>query len=253
MRPITDLVHSRTRVTPHYAVMPLEGFPPSRLPGWPDAEAYVLASPAIGADFVQLLIDLPAGSTGAFPADRELQTFHYVLAGAGQYTNNHNANQPLTPGAFGLTAPNHTCTLTADKQTPLRVLLLRKRYEPTADHPDTTPLLGHADDVEQTVWADNADALLQTLVPDDPAFDLAMNIFTFSPGHGLPIVETHVMEHGLWFLQGKGLYHLAGEWMEVEKDDFIWMAPFCPQSYYATGPTPTQYLYYKNVNRDISL
>ncbi|MEM6394150.1 MAG: (S)-ureidoglycine aminohydrolase [Planctomycetota bacterium] len=247
MRPITDLVHSRTRVTSQYAVMPLEGFPPSRLPGFPDAETYVLASPAIGADFVQFLIDLPAGSAGSFPADSELQTFHYVLDGTGQY----NATQSLNPGAFGLTTPGNTCKLEAE--TPLRVLLLRKRYEPTADHPDATPLLGHADDVEQTVWADNPDSLLQTLIPDDPAFDLAMNIFTFSPGHGLPIVETHVMEHGLWFLQGKGLYHLAGEWMEVEQNDFIWMAPFCPQSYYATGPTPTKYLYYKNVNRDFLL
>ena len=61
------------------------------------------------------------------------------------------------------------------------------------------------------------DALLQTLIPDEFAFDLAMNIFTFSPGHGLPIIETHVMEHGALILEGKGVYYLDGEWMEVEK------------------------------------
>ena len=77
--------------------------------------------------------------------------------------------------------------------------------------------------------------------------------FSFDPGFGLPVVETHVMEHGLFFLQGKGLYYLGNEWMEVEKDDFIWMGPYCPQSFYATGPTPAKYLYYKNVNRDIAL
>jgi (S)-ureidoglycine aminohydrolase len=37
----------------------------------------------------------------------------------------------------------------------------------------------------------------------------------------------------------------------VEADDFIWMGPYCPQSFYATGPTPSRYLYYKNVNRII--
>jgi hypothetical protein len=58
--------------------------------------------------------------------------------------------------------------------------------------------------------------LLQTLIPDELRFDLAMNIFTFSPGHGLPIIETHVMEHGALILQGKGVYYLGGEWMEVE-------------------------------------
>jgi (S)-ureidoglycine aminohydrolase len=95
--------------------------------------------------------------------------------------------------------------------------------------------------------------VLQTLIPDDFAFDMAMNIFTFDPGFGLPVVETHVMEHGLYFLQGKGVYFLDGEWMEVERDDFIWMGPYCPQSFYATGPTPSRYLYYKNVNREIPL
>jgi len=84
-------------------------------------------------------------------------------------------------------------------------------------------------------------------------FDLAMNIFTFDTGFGLPIVETHVMEHGLLFLQGKGLYYLGDQWMEVETDDFIWMGPYCPQSFYATGPTPSRYIYYKNVNREIQV
>jgi (S)-ureidoglycine aminohydrolase len=61
------------------------------------------------------------------------------------------------------------------------------------------------------------------------------------------------MEHGLYVLAGKGLYYLEDTWMEIEATDFIYMAPFCPQSYYATGPTPTKYLYYKNVNREIAL
>jgi (S)-ureidoglycine aminohydrolase len=59
------------------------------------------------------------------------------------------------------------------------------------------------------------------------------------------------MEHGLLFLHGKGLYYLGGDWMEVEADDFIWMGPYCPQSFYATGPKPSRYIYYKNVNREI--
>ncbi|MEM8782055.1 MAG: (S)-ureidoglycine aminohydrolase [Planctomycetota bacterium] len=251
MRPLTDLVHARTRVTPHYAVMPLEGFPPSRLPGWPDAEAYILASPALGAQFTQMLIDLPAGCRGDFPPDQQTETFHYVLSGEGEFLNGFGIERTLSPGSYGLTPPNRGVSITA--RQPMRLLILRKRYEPTAQYPEGPQIYSHESKVESHPWADNPDSLLQTLIPDDLAFDLAMNIFTFSPGHGLPIVETHVMEHGLWFLHGKGLYQLGGEWMEVEQDDFIWMAPFCPQSFYATGPTPARYLYYKNVNRDIAL
>ena len=61
------------------------------------------------------------------------------------------------------------------------------------------------------------------------------------------------MEHGLYFLSGRGMYFLDGEWMEVEAGDFIWMAPYCPQSFYATGPAPARYIYYKNVNREVVL
>jgi (S)-ureidoglycine aminohydrolase len=94
---------------------------------------------------------------------------------------------------------------------------------------------------------------LQKLIPDELAYDLALNIFSFDPGFGLPVVETHVMEHGIFLLQGRGIYYLDDTWMEVEKDDFIWLGPYCPQSFYATGTQPAKYIYYKNVNRDISL
>ncbi|HET6452700.1 MAG TPA: (S)-ureidoglycine aminohydrolase, partial [Spirochaetia bacterium] len=107
--------------------------------------------------------------------------------------------------------------------------------------------------VKGEIYCDDPGALLQCLVPDEISYDLAMNIFTFETGHGLPVTETHVMEHGLYMLQGKGVYFLGDSWMEVEATDFIWMGPWCPQSYYAAGPLPSRYLYYKNVNREIAL
>ena len=32
--------------------------------------------------------------------------------------------------------------------------------------------------------------------------------------------------------------------------DFIYMAPYCPQSFVATGDEPAEYLLYKDVYRD---
>jgi (S)-ureidoglycine aminohydrolase len=126
-------------------------------------------------------------------------------------------------------------------------------YEPAAGVPMFAPLVGNQSKVEGSIFCDDPGAILQLLIPDQWQYDLAMNIFTFEVGHSLPVVETHVMEHGLYFLQGKGLYFLDDHWMEVETTDFIWMGPFCPQSFYATGPVPSRYLYYKNVNREIAL
>src|SRR4051812_4878757 len=246
MRAPHQLVHSRTRVRERYALMPLEGFPVSRLPSWPDAEVRVLASPALGASFVQSLIDLPAGKAGSVVADAGVETFYYVLSGAGEA-----AEQGVRAGSFGLLPPGRGVTVRA--RDAMRLIVLRKRYEAAAGIETFKPYFGNEGDVKKTVWADNPHSLLQTLIPDELGYDLAMNIFTFDPGFGLPVVETHVMEHGLWFMQGKGMYFLGDEWMEVEKDDFIWMGPYCPQSFYATGPEASRYLYYKNVNREIPL
>ena len=70
------------------------------------------------------------------------------------------------------------------------------------------------------------------------------------PGVYFTFVESHVMEHGLYMLAGRGIYWLNRDFIEVQKDDFIYMAPFCPQFYYATGWEKSAYLLYKDVNRD---
>ena len=93
-------------------------------------------------------------------------------------------------------------------------------------------------------------ARLRTLLPDEPGFDLAMNTFVFDPGATLPMVESHVMEHGLIFLEGGGVYRLGDAWCPVTAGDSIWMAPYLPQWFGALGKTPSRYHYYKDVNRD---
>ena len=82
---------------------------------------------------------------------------------------------------------------------------------------------------------------------------MAVNIFTYQPGATLPLVETHIMEHGLLMLKGQGIYRLDADWHPVQAGDVIWMAPYCPQWFVATGPAPASYIYYKDVNRPVAL
>jgi (S)-ureidoglycine aminohydrolase len=249
MRAPHELVSSRARLRPRYALFPLEGYPLSRLPAWPGVAARVLAAPALGAAFVETLLDLEPGQSGGHPADGRTETFLFVVEGAADLAIDGGRRHGLTAGGYALVPAASGFTLTATAAC--RVLALRKTYEPLAGTPMPPPLVGHERDVADTVYLGDAGALLKTLVPDELPYDLAMNIFTFAPGHGLPVVETHVMEHGLFVLQGRGLYYLDDTWMEVDAHDFIWMGPYVPQSFVAAGPVPTRYLYYKNVNRDV--
>ena len=81
MRAQDQLLGSRTRVTSRYAVLPLEGIPYSRLPEWPQTPVRVLAGPALGAAFVEYLLEMEPGQAGSHPADRRVEFFFYVLSG----------------------------------------------------------------------------------------------------------------------------------------------------------------------------
>jgi len=251
MRAPHQLLWSRARVRPRYALFPLEGYPASRLPNWAGSTARILASPALGAGFAQYLLETPSGTSGHCPAGGQVETFLYALEGDYRLTLSGRPAAQFAQGSFALVPPTMDSQLAA--VTDGKLLLLRKRYEPIAGVAPPEAVVGHESDVPEEIYLGDEGARLQTLIPDELPFDMAMNIFTFSPGRSLPVVETHVMEHGLYFLQGKGVYYLDDEWMEVEAHDFIWMGPYVPQSFYATGPTPSKYIYYKNVNRDVQL
>jgi (S)-ureidoglycine aminohydrolase len=245
----TQLVHSRARIRQRYALFPLQGYPSSRSPSWTDTEVRVLAAPAMGAGFVQHHLSIAPGGGGKRKSDGRTESFLYLLTG--RATLRSPKEHPLVAGDFAFVP--HTSDFEISAAEPATALLLHKIYEPADGVEPGKLIIANQRDIPADTWMDNPASRLQLLIPDEFSYDLAMNIFSFDPGHGLPYVETHVMEHGLFVLQGRGLYYLNGEWMEVEQDDFIWMAPYCPQSYCATGPQATRYIYYKNVNREIHL
>jgi (S)-ureidoglycine aminohydrolase len=245
----SGLLGSRAVVRRDYAILPPEGVATSVLPEWRDTVARVLTAPPMGARFAEYLLEIaPGGGTQQTPRP-DLQMFLYVLEGNAELDLDGRAYR-LGPGGFGYAMPGARFTIGAT--TPARVLWIRKPYVPFGKElphtvvGDETKLPG-----EPSMGVEGL--VLKKLLPDHLAFDMAMNIFTFPPGGSLPMVETHVMEHGLYFLQGQGLYYLGRSWSEVKAGDFLWMGPYVPQSFFATGSGPARYLYYKDVNRDVVL
>lgn len=258
-----NLVRSRAVVAGNYAILPPEGIPAGPIPHWPDIDVRVLTAPDMGADFSMMQMDVPAdrGTDHELPAD--IQGFAFVLEGNVALDLDGRA-LALGPGGYAYVPPAGRITLTA-KGGDARLLWTRKRYQPIGDE-RPAPVAGDETKMADTIYEfgsgnpllpDTAvpceGLILKTLLPDEMVYDMAMNIFTFEPGKGLPIIETHVMEHGLMFLEGQGMYYLGDTWYEVKKGDFIWMGPYVPQSFYATGDVPSRYIYYKNVHRDVVL
>ncbi|HTV62512.1 MAG TPA: (S)-ureidoglycine aminohydrolase [Verrucomicrobiae bacterium] len=238
---------TRTVIKSRYALITPDGFVPSRLPGWRNVVAVVNISPAMnGPRFVQSQITFDhngggAGSTGA------IEAFIYVLDG--------RCSAKLGGKKFKLVAGSHvylppeTEFQFGEAVRGTRLLIFEKRFQPVADKKGIGLIVGHERDVKARPFLGNKDARLQVLLPDQPAFDMAVNIFTYQPGATLPFVETHVMEHGLLMLRGQGIYRLDADYHPVRAGDVIWMASYCPQWFAAMGRTPASYIYFKDVNR----
>jgi (S)-ureidoglycine aminohydrolase len=77
-----------------------------------------------------------------------------------------------------------------------------------------------------------------------------MSLLRFEAGVGLDKIEVHDEEHGLWMTEGSGLYVLNGDEHPVQAEDFIYMAPYCPQGFTAGSDGPAEYLLYKDTWRD---
>lgn len=237
---------TRTRIAARHALIAPDGHVKSNVPGIVGAATIVLISPALGARFAQMLVTFETGGGIEMPAS-ELETVGFFETG-GAWVTIGRSKLRVAPGGYFFAPSDRTWSITGPEPG-TRLTLFQKRYVPLPGVATPSPIVGNAAAVKGEPFLGDPKALLQVLLPDELSFDLAVNIFTFQPGARLPFVETHVMEHGLLMLAGRGEYRLEQESYDVAAGDVIWMAPFCPQWFVAQGKKASSYLYYKDVNR----
>lgn len=236
---------TRNVVKRSYALLTPQGFVTSFLPGWENAKCVVLISPALGAQFTQFLITFEKDGHGRGNTGK-MEFFAYVIEGSASVTLDAKRHR-MEAGSFAYIPPGKDIHFQGSNA---KLLLFQKKYLALTGAETPPPFTGHQREVKGQPFLGNEDARLQVLLPDNPAFDMAVNIFTYQPGATLPFVETHIMEHGLMMLSGQGVYRLDADYHPVQAGDVIWMAPYCPQWFVAMGKTPASYIYYKDVNRD---
>jgi (S)-ureidoglycine aminohydrolase len=210
------------------------------------ATAIVHTAPARGARFTQYTVEFEAGGVmapacGAM-APASAQRFIYVLDGDLEVCSDR-----LTRGDYAYLPPAHAATVSA--KNPARAAIIEKAYQPLPGISAPAYFTGRESDITAAPLMGDEALEVRALLPDNPSFDFAMNTMTYLPGATLPMVEIHIMEHGLLMLSGGGIYRLGDHWYPVTEGDFIWMAPFCPQWFGALGKTPAKYLIYKDWNR----
>lgn len=237
---------TRSVIKQNHALISPDGYIGSKVPGWDDCTVNVIISEKMGANLCQTMITA-AGETCLKGRTTIDEILFYVISG--QATGTVDGKSYLLGQGGFLYIPPSTDYVFDSFGDETKLLTFHKKYQPLdgTDYPDI--YTGNAEAVAGQDYLNDPALQLQVLLPDDMAFDMAVNIFTYQPGGHLPMVETHVMEHGLLYLQGQGIYRLEQDWYPVKKGDSIWMAPYCQQWFTAMGKEPAVYIYYKDVNR----
>jgi (S)-ureidoglycine aminohydrolase len=258
--PQEDLLSGRAVFTEAYAVIPRgvqRDIVASRLPHWEGTRLWVLARPMTGFSetFAHYAMEVaPGGGSDRPEPDARAEAALFVTHGAVRVTVGGDAHA-LGPGHFAYLPPGAQWTLRVGGGDPARFHWIRKAWVPveglsppeafTADEAQIAP--------DPMAGTEGRWATTRFMDPDDLRHDMHVTIVTLQPGAAIPFLETHVMEHGLYVLEGKGAYRLNRDWVEVEAGDYMWLRAFCPQACYAGGPGPFRYLLYKDVNRHAPL
>ena len=258
--PQTALMTGRAVFTEAYAVIPkgvMRDIVTSVLPFWEGTRAWMLSRPLSGFSetFAQYLMELaPGGGSERPEPDPRAEGVLFVVCGRLRLVLDGQAHA-LRPGSYVYLPPGAAWSLRGEGDEPARFHWIRKAYQHVEGIACPPALVTHESESAPVAMPDTDGAWATTrfVPPDDLRHDMHVNIVTLRPGGVIPFEETHVMEHGLFVLEGKAVYRLNRDWVEVEAGDFLWLRAFCPQACYAGGPGPFRYLLYKDVNRHAAL
>ena len=258
--PQGTLLTGRAVFTEAYAVIPrgvMRDIVASRLPHWTGTRAWVLARPMTGfaETFSQYLMEVEPGGGSEDPEpDPSAQGVLFVQAGEVSLAVEGAAHR-LAPGGYAYLPAGCRWTLRNEGAEAARFHWIRKAHEPAPGLGAPEPIVTHEAEVEPQAMPGTEGRWNTTrfVDPDDLRHDMHVTIVAFEPGASIPFEETHVMEHGLFVLEGRALYKLNRDWVEVEAGDFMWLRAFCPQACTAGGPGRFRYLLYKDVNRHAPL
>jgi (S)-ureidoglycine aminohydrolase len=252
----TELHTGRAVFTEAYAVIPRGVFSDivtSSLPHWHATRAWIIARPMTGfaETFSQCVMEVaPGGGSDRPEPDAGAEAVLFVTEGEVALTL-AGARHTLAPGGYAYIPPAVAWSLRNDRAVPARFHWIRKAYEYVDGLSAPDPVVAHEQDIPPAPMPDTEGrwATTRFVDPADLRHDMHVTVVTFEPGGVIPFEETHVMEHGLYVLEGKAVYRLNRDWVEVEAGDFMWLRAFCPQACYAGGPGRFRYLLYKDVNR----
>lgn len=241
----------------NYVVLEPDGLVKNAVPGYENCDVTILGSPAMGATFADYLVTAHAGGKNTGIGGEGIESFLYVVEGE-ITVKNDDKEADLTTGGYIYSPASNNITFENKSGADAKLYVYRRRYEALEGHAAYT-VVGNANDLEWIPYEGMENCYVQDFLPaaKDLGFDMNMHILKFHIGASHGYIETHVQEHGMYFLSGKAMYRLDGDWVPLQKGDYVFMDAYCPQACYAVGDEGREeelvYIYSKDCNRDVAL
>ena len=231
-----------------------DGLVKNSIPGYENCDVTILGSPALGATFADYLVTVKEGGKNSGIGGEGLETCIYVLAGE-VVVKNADKEESLTEGGYIFSPESVKVSFENKSGKEARLYVYKRRYEKIEGYSAFT-VVGNANDIPWTEYEGMDNCHIKDFLPaaGNFGFDMNMHILKFKLGASHGYVETHIQEHGMYFLSGKGMYRADNDWVPVKAGDYMFLDAYCPQACYAVGREEDfAYIYSKDCNRDVQL
>jgi (S)-ureidoglycine aminohydrolase len=168
---------------------------------------------------------------------------------------NADKEESLTEGGYIFSPESVKVSFENKSGKEARLYVYKRRYEKIEGYSAFT-VVGNANDIPWTEYEGMDNCHIKDFLPaaGNFGFDMNMHILKFKLGASHGYVETHIQEHGMYFLSGKGMYRADNDWVPVKAGDYMFLDAYCPQACYAVGREEDfAYIYSKDCNRDVQL
>lgn len=251
-----DLLATRSIIRKNnFVILEPDGLVKNSIPGYEGCDVTILASPAMGASFADYLVTVHENGKNLKGIGGEgLEVFLYVIEGK---VSVKNADKEVELGAEGYFFSPESKLLTFENKSgaPAKLFVYKRRYDKLEGYAAHT-VAGNAADLPWIPYEGMENCYIRDFLPaaQDFGFDMNMHILKFHLGASHGYIETHIQEHGMYFLTGKGMYRVDDEWIPVKAGDYMFLDAYCPQACYGVGrEEELTYIYSKDCNRDVQL
>ncbi|MCQ2507569.1 MAG: (S)-ureidoglycine aminohydrolase [Dorea sp.] len=246
-----DLLQTRSVIKKNnWVLLEPDGIVKNVVPGYENCDVTILGSPAMGASFADYLVTVNEGGKNTGIGGEGIESFLYVMSGT-VTVKNDDTEVELTEGGYIYSPAGNNITFEGNAA---KLYVYRRRYEALAGYDVPSTVIGNVNEMEWIEYEGMSNCHIKDLLPKDLRFDMNMHILKFKLGASHGYIETHIQEHGMLFLSGKGVYRLDDEWVPCQEGDYVFLDAYCPQACYAVGDEGDfSYIYSKDCNRDVQL